>query len=218
MNTHLVFCDPDVVASRLAQLGTSETALREAINQGHLHRSRLTPNHPRIFPGLEMWGWCVAGLRDQLRPLGWVAHVSSNYESTVNDSLGLAIAVASGDEATGVAGLHPSNRSKKGRNTVDAVGANRQGDMFADLLPEAMARPSIHNHDTWILLHHTDVSKKEIRIEFSKPWDIGEDGRITSWSERIILSCISFDEDIRIEDFTEPDGMNININITRKAS
>ena len=217
MHMSFVFSEPNEVAARLEALGVYEASLREAINQGHLQRARLTPNHPRIFPGLEMWGWCVAGLRDQLRPLGWVAHVASNYESTVNDVLDLAIAVASGDEATGIAHSHPSNRSKKGRNTIDAVEANRQGDLFVELLPERLITPP-SNHDTWILLHHTDVIKKEIRIEFSKPWDIGVDGKITSWAERIILGSIPFDDDIQLEDFTEPDGMNININITRKAS
>lgn len=217
MRMNVVFSESDEVAARLEELGVSEASLREAINQGHLQRARLTPNHPRIFPGLEMWGWCVAGLRDQLRPLGWVAHVAGNYESTVNNALDLAIAVASGDEATGIAHSHPSNRSKKGKNTVEAVEGNRQEDMFFELLPEKITTAS-SNHDTWILLHHTDVHKKEIRIEFSKPWDIGEDGKITSWAERIILCSISFDDDIQLEDFIEPDGMNININITRKAS
>lgn len=217
MRMNIVLSESDEVAARLEELGVTEAALREAINQGHLQRARLTPNHPRIFPGLEMWGWCVAGLRDQLRPYGWVAHVAGNYESTVNNDLELAVAVASGDDATGVTHSHPSNRSKKGKNTVEAVETNRQGDLFSELLPEqSQASPS--NHDTWILLHHTDVRKKEIRIEFSKPWDIGEDGKITSWSERIILSSISFDDDISIEDFIEPDGMSININITKKAS
>jgi hypothetical protein len=217
MHTHVVVSEPDEVVKRLEVLGVSEALLKEAINQGHLQRARLTPNHPRIFAGLEMWGWCVAGLRDQLRPLGWVAHVASNYESTVNDRLDLAIAVASGDEATGFSHLRPSNRSKKGLNTVDAVEANRQGDLFLELLPaEKLSGPS--NHDTWILLHHTDVLKKEIRMEFSKPWDIGSDGKITSWAERIILSSISFDDDILLGELIEPDGMDININITRKVS
>ncbi|VDL20731.1 hypothetical protein BANRA_00002 [Pseudomonas aeruginosa] len=54
-----VFSDQDEIAARLEQLSLEREPLREAINQAHLQRVRLTPNHPSIFPGLEMWGWLV---------------------------------------------------------------------------------------------------------------------------------------------------------------
>ncbi len=216
MFTNIVFSDPDEVATRLSALGVSRDALMEAINQGHMRRTMLTPNHPNIFPGLVMWGECVAGLRNQLRPLGWVRHVLGNYESTVNYDTKLAIAVASGDEATGLLHATPSNRSRKGRNTVNAIEANRQDDLFPELLTSHIDIAQPENQDTWILLHHTDILKKEIRVEFSKPWSIGEDGKIKLWSERIIIGEISFDDDI--EDLIEPEDMNIDFNITRKAS
>lgn len=200
------------VASRLEELALKESALREAIYQAHLHRVRLTANHPRIFPGLEMWGWAVASLREQLRPLGWVRVDAGNFPLTVNEELGLAIAVASGDEATGNAEAHPSNRSRKGRNTIDAIETNQQFDMFAECLPKT--KEDAAGHDTWVLLHYTDNTKKEIRIELSRPSDIGDDGRICAWSERILLGSISFDGDIG--DILPPSGPDIDIEIRRK--
>ena len=207
--------EPQEVASRLDQLGLKQGSLLDAVYQGLLHRARLTSNHPRIFPGLVMWGEIVAALGELLRPLGWVRQDVGSFSITVHETLGLAISVLSGDEATGNPYAHPTNRSKKGRNTVDAIDANRQIDMFEDLLEEAKAGTSEKN-DTWILMHHTDVAKREIRIELSRPFDIGEDGKITEWSERIFLGAIPFDDDFG--DVEHLDGPDIDFDILRKSS
>lgn len=213
MTTNAVYKEPEAIASRLEQLCLNEEDLRDSIYQAHLQRVRLTPNHPRIFPGLEMWGWAVSSLREHLRPHGWVRVEAGNFSLTVHEELGIAIAIASGDESTGNAYAHPSNRSKKGRNTVEAVEANQQFDLFEDLLPET--KEEAGGRDTWVLLHHTDAVKKEIRIELSRPSEIGNDGKICAWSERILLGSISFDDDII--DISPGSGPDIDIEIRRKA-
>lgn len=213
MVKNLVHSEAAAVSSRLDELGLTENSLREAVNQAHLHRVRLTPHHPRIFAGLVMWGQCVASLRDQLRPLGWYRPEVGNYELTTNDERGLAIAVASGDEATGNPEAHPSNRSPKGRNTVEAVEVNRQLDMFAELIPES--KDEADDHETWVLLHYTDSFRKEIRLELSRPSDIGSDGKIREWSERIILVAIPYDDDL-IE-MLPPNGADVDIEVRRKT-
>lgn len=204
---------PAEIASRLEQLGVTDVALREAIYQGHLQRTRLTLNHPRNFPGLVMWGEVVAALRDQLRPLDWIRQDVGSFPVTVNETLKLAIAVASGDEATGNPYSHPSNRSKKGRNTVEAIEANRQMVLFEEFLQEI--KDDVEGNQTWILMHYTDTTKGEIRFELSLPADIGNDGKITSWSERILLGSISFDDDL--VEILQPGGPDIDIEIRRKA-
>lgn len=211
--TNLVYSDPDAVFDRLAQLGLREDLLCEALLQAHLHRSRLTRNHPRIFFGLEMWGWSVASLREQLAPLGWLAADLGNFPLTVNEALGIAIAIASGDEATGNSLETPSNRSRKGRNTVDAVEMNRQADMFAEFLPQSRKEPEAK--DTWVLLHFSDTVKRELRMELSRPSDIGDDGRITTWTERIILGSLPLDGDS--VEIMPPSGPDIDIDIRRKG-
>lgn len=205
---------PEEIASRLEQLGVTEVALREAIYQGHLQRTRLTLNHPRTFPGLVMWGEIVAALRDQLRHLDWIRQDVGSFPVTVNEALNLAIAVASGDEGTGNPYAHPSNRSKKGRNTVEAIEANRQMVLlFEEFMQEV--KEDVEGNQTWILMHHTDTTKGEIRFELSLPADIGNDGKITSWSERILLGSISFDDDL--VEILQPGGPDIDIEIRRKA-
>lgn len=212
MNATVLFDNPEEIASRLEQLGVNEGALREAIYQGHLQRTRLTLNHPVIYHGLNMWGEVVAALREQLRPLDWVREDIGSYALTAHEELKLAISVASGDEATGNPAAHPSNRSRKGRNTVEAIEANRQLELFEQLPPEDQVE---EGKQTWVLMHHTDTSRGEIRVELSRPSNIGKDGKITEWAERIILNSIPFDDDL-VEIYA-PSGPDIDIDIRRKA-
>lgn len=212
MSAMVLFDNPEEIANRLEQLGVNEGALREAIYQGHLQRTRLTLNHPVIYHGLNMWGEVVAALREQLRPLGWVREDIGSYALTAHEELKLAISVASGDEATGNPSAHPSNRSRKGRNTVEVIEANRQLELFEQLPPEDQVE---EGKQTWVLMHHTDTSRGEIRVELSRPSSIGKDGKINEWAERIILNSIPFDDDL-VEIYA-PNGPDIDIDIRRKA-
>lgn len=212
MNATVLFDNPEAIANRLQQLGLEEGLLREAIYQGHLQRTRLTLNHPLIYHGLNMWGEVVAALRDQLRALQWVREDIGSYALTVHEENKLAITVASGDEGTGNAFAHPTNRSRKGRNTVDAIEANRQLELF-ERLPLAIEVDE--GKQTWVLMHHTDILRSEIRVELSRPLSIGKDGKITAWAERIILASIPFDD--QLVDIYPPSGPDIDIDIQRKA-
>ncbi|HBX73651.1 hypothetical protein [Haliea sp.] len=212
MGTNVLVENADEIASRLDQLGVTEAALRESVYQGHLQRTRLTLNHPAIYHGLNMWGEVVAALRGQLRPLGWTRQEIGGFALTAHEEHGLAIAVASGDEATGIPSAHPSNRSKKGRNTVDAIEANRQQELF-EKLPDP--KEDSAGNQTWILMHHTDTVRGEIRLELSRPSSIGEDGKISEWSERIILDSIPFYDEL--VEIYPPNGLDIEIDIRRKA-
>jgi hypothetical protein len=213
MNAIVLFDKPAEISNRLAQLGVNEGALREAVYQGHLQRTRLTLNHPVIYHGLNMWGEIVAALRDQLRPLDWIRQEIGNFALTVHEERKLAIAVASGDEGTGKPSAHPCNRSKKGRNTVDAIEANRQLELFERLPPENQVDGD--DKQTWVLMHHTDTTQREIRLELSRPSEIGNDGKISEWAERIILGSIPFDDEL--VEIYPPSGPDIEIDIRRRA-
>ena len=214
MNAIVLFDDPDAIAIRLRQLGVHEVELREAIYQGHLQRARLTLNHPSIYHGLNMWGEVVAALREQLRPLGWTRQEIGSFALTIHDELKLAITVASGDEGTGNPSAHPTNRSRKGRNTVEAIEANRQLELFERLPPEIQGEGD-EDKQTWVLMHHTDTLRGEIRLELSRPSSIGKDGKITEWAERVILGSLPFDDEL-VEIYA-PSGPDIEIDVRRKA-
>lgn len=200
------------VDSRLQLMGLRQHHLRESVKLAHIRRSTLTPHHPRIMFGLVMWGDVVAALRDQLITEGYAKLDKANYELTINHDLGIAIAVASGDQATGTT-VNPSNKCPKGINTVQAIEANIQIDMFAELLPQVNVEAQ--GPETWILLHFT--SEKEIRLELSRPSEIDADGMILRWKERIILEPIPIDSS-PIENITPPQMPDIDIDIQRKKA
>jgi hypothetical protein len=212
MLTMQIFEQPSDVETRLGTLGLRQELLHEALRQANLYRARLTAHHPRLYRYQVMSGETVAALRDQLAPLGWEKSDDGNYELSVHGTLNIAIAVASGDSGTGHASRTPSNRSPKGRHTVHAVETNRQQDLFAELLPQKPQEERCI--ETWVLLHN--VTSTEIKAELSRPSDINEDGKITAWSERIILGSLPLDcEKVQINSPKLPD---IDITISRKSA
>jgi hypothetical protein len=211
LNTKIVVEIQDV-NSRLAELGLEHASLIEALRQANLYRVRTTDHHPKLYRYQIMYGETVAALRDLLVPNGWSKSDDGNYELVVNADNTIAIAVASGDDATAVATRTPSNKSPKGRHTIDAIHINRQADMFSELLETAeRAKTDV---STWILLHK--VSNNQILAELSKPNEIDEHGIIFSWSERIVLGAIPLDgEKVTI---TAPQLPDIDISISRKSA
>jgi hypothetical protein len=207
-----IFNEPQDVDARLAELGLERSLLSEALRQANLYRVRLTSHHPRLYRYQVMSGETVAALRDQLVPKGWSKSDDGNYELTINEESTIAIAVASGDDGTGNPNRIPSNKSPKGRHTAEAIEANRQADMFAELLPTPpLSEKSV---DTWILLHHVKADK--IEAELSRPSEIDEDGKIISWSERILLDAIPLDGEPL--DIAPPQLPDIDISISRKSA
>ncbi|MDR1063043.1 MAG: hypothetical protein LBL48_03800 [Azoarcus sp.] len=202
------------VHTRLKELGLSIAALQEAVQQGYLSRAKLTQHHPRIFLGYSMWAETVAALHDNLRPNDWSKVDDNNYELTVNPDKTLAIAVTTGDESTGIAARHPSNKCPKGAHTIEVIETNQQLDFFPDLFP-----PQEKNllFTTWVLLIH--VAEEEIRAELSLPSEIVA-GKIKAWKERIILPPLPREDYavlITPPDILPPDVPEIDVPITRKA-
>jgi hypothetical protein len=66
---------------------------------------------------------------------------------------------------------------------------------------------------TWILLIHR--AKNEVRSELSLPAAIGDDGRIDSWSERIILPVIALDAGAP-DDGGADDEPNVDVEVSRR--
>jgi hypothetical protein len=207
--------EPDVDA-RLKELGLTREILVDSAKQGHLAFIGCTINHPPLLPGILAWGETVRSLREYLAPDDWSRSDENNYSLVISPGGKIALAVATGDEETGLENGHPSNKARKGRATRRAVNQNQ---MSFDFGPAA-ALPDINPSDeekraTWILLLHRDDN--EVRLELSLPASITE-GHIDSWKERIILGSFPFDGDIDVIDITpEPPQPDISIDIKRRA-
>lgn len=173
--------------ARLADLGVSATALQESLLEGAVARDRCTPNHPPTFPGLLAWGETVRALRDRLAPSGWRRNDAGGLSTIVDAAGQVAIAVATGDEATGDAAFPPSTKYTRGPSTQLMIEGNQGVLEFMREDPASDAPRRV----TWLLLFRR--VENEIRAELSLPVAIGADGRVDAWQERIILPPLRLD-------------------------
>ena len=213
-----VYSAPGDVNSRLATLGLRVAILREALQRGKAAWASCTPNHPANFPGISAWAETVNGLRELLYPDGWTRSDVGNLPLTVDQGGRVSIVVATGDEYTGLVDLIPSTGSSKGPRTVNVVENNAQQMTLFDL----RSRPEILKQSaerlTWILLFYRDRASNEVRCELSCPINMGEDGQIDAWAERIILPAIPFGGD-NVEVPTDvPQTPIVDVKIKRRGA
>ncbi|MEJ0003786.1 MAG: hypothetical protein WDN30_09790 [Pararobbsia sp.] len=208
------------VEGRLAQLGLEEDRIAQIVKRGYVAFASCTPNDPPLYPGFSAWATMVRALREYLLPEGWERCDENNYSLVINPAGNVAIAVATGDDATGRADTQPTTKSSKGPSTVEAVISNQvQLDFGFPLIevPETM-RPASSEEQrmTWILLVHR--ARGEVRCELSLPTSMGVDGRVDGWRERIILGAIPTDPDLmEITPPTPPDQPDIHVDVKRRA-
>ena len=105
--------------------------------------------------------------------MGWKRHDEGNYSTVVDKRLGIAIAVATGDEATGLRGAIPRTKYPKGPTTERAV---KQNNLQLRLFDEPEHREGAEIREdrmplTWILL----IARldEEVRCELSLPAAVG---------------------------------------------
>ena len=189
------------VTDALAELGLTPDILNEAILRGETARDSCTANDPPNAPGFYSWAGTVRALRDILVPLGWVRNDDVNYSRIVNDELNIAIAVVTGDEATGNPDFSPKTKYPKGPATQAAVTVN-QDSLFSELSAPTEDEPE-YPWITWMLLRKR--SGTTVFAELSLPSAMSKDGQVERWESRIILEPMSFDPLIDLnEDSGEP--------------
>ena len=202
------------VLTRLAQLGLTEAPLLQSVKASYIAKANCTDNHPPLYPHIAAWSEAVRTLRDALKPEGWTRFNDQNSPKTVSPDGTVSIIVSTGNDATGNDKASPATSSSKGPITADAIEVNRSLQLF---LPGMELPVELLDDDeqvsTWILLVHH--AKNELRAELSLPLDVGTDGRVSVWKERIILSAQPLDiETVVIMPPVQPD---IDVAVRRKA-
>lgn len=204
--------EPAEVVDRLAQLGLTPQALRDAVAMGEAARNSCSANDPAIAPGFFAWARTTRGLRDELTAVGWRRSCDGGLETAVSPDGTLAITVATGDDATGRVGGTPKTKYAKGPATVAAIEQNQLSFLFA--MPEPMVPgPVPTERVTWLLLIARGAD--EVRCELSLPRAIGEDGKVESWSERIILDAVGRDDEPTV--ISADQGPEVVVEVSRRA-
>ena len=182
------------VEARLRSLDLDSETLWQAISFGQTYVADATFHDPPSSVGITAWGKTVRMLRDLLAPRKWIAENHQNYAITVHPSGRWAVAVAAGDEQTGLDS--PETRAPKGIWTSRMVDANRRQLSFAQLSPEWRNL----SRQTWILLYYSDNEIGELSAELSLPVGMNEEGYVDEWQERIILARLGeVDVDIEVD-------------------
>lgn len=212
MKPTIIRTNPIDVAHDLDVLGISYDVLKQAIEVGEHERDRCTLLDPPNAPGFISWAKTLRHLKELLIPHGWAA---TDYTIVRPDGR-MAIAVASGDEATGDEDNTPKTRHPKGPVTEAAVAQNNQQ---LELFERARKRsilggPRTDEVQTWMLVRNR--IENTIYCELSLPSKLGDDGRVIDWGFRIILNSITL-EPKPTDDFDyEDDAASVKIPINRK--
>ncbi len=199
----ILHAEPTSVTSRLQQLGLTEAALLRAVTACYIAKSKCTENHPPLFPPIAAWSEAVRTLRDVLKPEGWTRFNDQNSPKTVSPDGSISIIVSTGNEATGIPHAEPATTSSKGPNTAYLPGMD---------LPVPL-QDEDERVTTWILLAHH--ANDELRAELSSPLDVGGDGRVSVWKERIILRAQPLNGDQVV--LAPPVQPDIDVAVRRKA-
>ena len=197
---------PAEVYTELQSLGLTQQILSTAILEGEFARDSCTANDPPCVPGIFAYGRCTRSLRDQLLPLGWTRNDDLNRATVVSADGRNAIAVESGDEATGNKDLFSNTKYIKGTATKKVVDTN-QNVLFENMYPtvEEMSRVG---KLSWLLMRfRTDNA---IYAELSLPAAMSC-GRVKRWLKRIILDPISYGFDFDVNEDGENGAIEIPI-------
>ncbi len=210
-----IWSQPDEAEAVLARLGLAAAPLQIAVSRGYLAAISRTANDAPNAAGFYQWNETLRALREELAAFEFTRSNVRGYATARRADKRMAIAVSSGDEATGITQANPSTKQVKGPCTVAAVSSNAaQLELFPDavLMPPPAADDEIECL-TWILLFH--ASGTELRAELSLPVIMDDGGQIRTWRERIILPAQPLDTGVTLP---EPDfGPEVEVEIQRRT-
>lgn len=201
--------DPDSEA-RLRALGLSFELLTEAVLQGDYHARSCSPFDPPLLAGILRWAKTVGALGELLVPRGWTTDNYLNFATVVSPDGALAVAVATGNEATGKPGAEVTTRHPRGRVAREVTDRNEQLTLFYG---PGIDRPSENisrtGRVTYLLLVH--ATAQHLQVELSRPKTIGPDGRPIDWADRIYLEPIDRGQTPKGEQPDPPSDFDVDV-------
>lgn len=206
---------------RLTALNIATHNIHEALIAAAVARRNCTPDHPVSFPGTAAHAQAVYQLAQELRPGGWRRQDYKGIALTVNAERTVAVAIATGDENTGVErDVEPALKYPKGAASEELV-ESQQFCLFGggpEMVPFDVPTLVVDGRrlEIFYLLIRFEPNGDRAFAELSRPERI-EQGSVTRWVERIVLPVL----DLR----RPPGGMGapeapiapIDVPVSRKA-
>lgn len=170
--------------------------LINAVIVGEQARTSCDATHPPLYRGLRFWGETTSALRKLTAASGYQRRDTVGFATALNTDLGVAIAVVSGDDATGLRTAEPKSKYRKGTITIAAVEQNAQQLTFFGVFDreERIDQDELENDGvtTWLLLVTKDPAQKEIRVELSLPARMTDDSKVSGFVHRIFLDSLPY--------------------------
>ena len=204
---------PEDDEDRLRRLGITTEEVRKAVERGVVERMNCANVQTlRATPVSCSGGRArfAISVKHSCRRVGAPTTLGTSRRLSSPNEL-VAIAVSTGDERTGREG-QPEPRTKYPKGTVFLAAVNRNvqlslfGEMIIDVDGTVLSKTR-----TWTLLMRTDAFAKEVRVELSLPAQIGDDGRVVAWSERIIFTPLSFEDTLPGDDDPPIEGIDVPV-------
>lgn len=196
---------------RLSALNLISKNIESAGIAAAMVKLNATGNNTKSGPGIAEWDTFNKILRDFCCGVHWTKYQEHGIEGIISSDKRIRIIPSSGDAATGNPNQPASNKNPKGIKTVELVENVIQGSLFNGF-PNQSDDDKI---ETYVLLYH--YSNNKIKLELSKPSFIRK-GKITAWSERIILDTVEFDKvNLTTNNDMEPED-EIDIPVLRKQN
>lgn len=192
--------------------------LHEAIEVGYIHKSTSTDAEPAGAGSYYVWSKGTAQLRYTLAPFGWTWDSIQNFQRTLREDGRVAIALSSGNAATGLADATPHTRNPKGPTMRTVVEQNQQLSLFDPVTLKAVSYEETPEPEceTWLLLHFQDPHTKEIRVELSLPTEMSGQ-HISSWRHRILLPSLQPDPQVDVDDDQDDGDDAINVDVRSRG-
>lgn len=194
---------------RLRELGLTKEGLLSAVRAAAAAVAGCTSDSPPISRGWLAWYQAVVRLRQEFRPRGWEADDTANFSTIIDHSARVKIAVANTDAGTANVSFFPTNRSRRGELSRQAIAANQYCLPLPgwDVEPEEAKTPG---YSTWYLCLY--IAGDTVRAELSLPTSC-EGGYFGGWSERIFLTSGGDDWESAIPD---DGGPEFEVQVSRK--
>lgn len=208
------YLELSVVEGRLAELGLSMDVLEDAVWTGELYRSGCTANDPKAMPGFIAWGRAMRCLREHLLPLGWERRDISNLPLVVNRKLRIAIAVSSGDDATGNAYLVARTKNRKGKVAKAMVTSSyHQLSLFPNGSDVPLKQPE--GFQIWYLLFFRKENMAYYQLSLPKRMEEGKP--IREWADTIFFPPLNLEDRKRGSNIEVEEHETIDVEIFRKG-
>ena len=185
--------------NKLKTMGLTYDIFALSVTNGHKMKLKKSKYATPICKSISFWDNTIVMLRKQLvEKHNWSTCDDYNLNRTISPQNDFAIVVSSGNSFVGK-NNNPSTLNKKGQLSAAVVEVNNilQLTLFPIYNEPRAKKYNIERIPHWFLLYYNDG--KNIWMELSRPREIGSDGRISSWYERIILEPVELQSDNSIK-------------------